>query len=208
LIECGKLIHSEVVVNTPRKKLDLNPIYLEVSKLLLFKNPEQISFSLVSQRTKVPRTTLYYYFDSKIESLLTESIRYTMKDFMQLWSSEPMIEITPATTWQEIQKIKFQKVVELISKSPEAIRLYLRYCDHPSFLGDEVRYIEKLYLATGAKDWDRLHSKPLEPRLQSLLAQIKVGILWGLAGRENHWKGQEEKLVETCVKLFSLFEML
>jgi len=196
-------------MNTPRKKLDLNPIFIEVSKLLLIKNPEQISFSLVAQKTKVPRTTLYYYFDSKIESLLTESIRFVMKDFMQLWGDNTTkADDLTFLTWQQIQKEKFQKAVELISKSPDAIKLYLRYCDHPSFIGDEVRYIEKLYLKSGGNDWERFHTKSLEPRLQALMAQIKVGVLWGLAGRENQWKGQEEKLVDVCVKIFSIFETI
>lgn len=195
-------------MKTPRKKLDLNPVYLEVSKLLLVKNPEQISFSIISKRTKVPRTTLYYYFNSKIESLLIESIRYIMKDFMQLWNAEGQQDDSTATTWPQIQKEKFQKAVDLISKSPDAIKLYLRYCDHPSFIGDEVRYIESLYLKTGHKDWERFHSKPLEPRLQALIAQIKVGVIWGLAGRENHWKNQEQQLVDVCVKIFTLFEGL
>lgn len=195
-------------MKTPRKKLDLNPVYLEVSKLLLVKNPEQISFSIIAKKTKVPRTTLYYYFNSKIESLLMESIRFIMKDFMQLWNSEDQKDYSTATTWPQIQKVKFQKAVDLISKSPDAIKLYLRYCDHPSFIGDEVRYMEKLYLKSGGKDWERFHVNPLEPRLQSLMAQLKVGVLWGLAGRENHWKDQEEKLAETCVKIFSVFEDL
>lgn len=197
-------------MNTPRKKLDLNPVYLEVSKLLLVKNPEQISFSIVAKKTKVPRTTLYYYFNSKIESLLTESIRFVMKDFMQLWglSNEEGIAGSTATTWSQVQKEKFQKAVELISKSPDAIQLYLRYCDHPSYIGDEIRYIEKLYLKSGEKDWERFHAKPLEPRLQALMAQLKVGVLWGLAGREKYWKDQEHKLVDACVKIFSAFESL
>lgn len=197
-------------MKTPRKKLDLNPIYLEVSKLLLVKNPEQISFSIVAKKTSVPRTTLYYYFNSKIESLLTESIRFVMKDFMQLWGAHNQEEsvASTATAWPQVQREKFQKAVDLISKSPDAIKLYLRYCDHPSFIGEEVRYIEKLYLKSGGMDWERFHAKPLEPRLQALMAQLKVGVLWGLAGRENHWKDQEQKLVDTCVKIFSVFEDL
>ncbi len=197
-------------MNASRKKLDLNPIFIEVSKLLLIKNPEQVSFSLIAQRTKVPRTTLYYYFNSDIESLLKESIRFVMKDFMQLWGAETSIpsEGSSPATWQQVQREKFQKAVELIARSPDAIKLYLRYCDHPSIVGDEVRYTEKLYLSTGEKDWDYYHSQPMEPRLQSLLAQLKVGVLWGLAGRENQWKGDEKKLVEICVRLFSVFETL
>ncbi len=130
-----------------RKKLDLNPIYLEVARLLLYKNPEQISFSLIAQKTKVPRTTLYYYFNSNIKALMTESIRFAMKDFMQLWGDENS-PTSSFESWQQLQKHKLQKAIKLVTDNPESLKLYLRYCDHPSFIGDEIRYTESLYFFT------------------------------------------------------------
>lgn len=190
--------------NGSRKKLDLNPIYREVAQLLLHKNPEQISFSLVAKKTKVPRTTLYYYFDSKIESLIMESVRFTMKEFMQLWEDPSAGMAPPITSWEQLQKYKFHKAVALIEKSPSILQLYFRYCGHPSYVGHEIRHIEKLYLQTTSADWNRFHPTSLNVPLQHLMAQLKVGILWGLTGEVNHWKGHEEELADTCSKIFSL----
>lgn len=82
----------------------------------------------------------------------------------------------------------------------------MRYCDNPSFIGDEIRYTESLYIKSREKDWELFHTRPLELRMQTLIAQIKVGVLWGLIGKENHWKGEEDKLAEICSKLIGSFE--
>ncbi|HEY8272684.1 MAG TPA: hypothetical protein VIG33_17450 [Pseudobdellovibrionaceae bacterium] len=111
-------------------------------------------------------------------------------------------------SWQQIQSQKFQKAITSIESSPYLLHLYFRYCGHPSFVGDEIREIEKLYLQNSEKEWNHFHAKTLNLRLQHLLAQIKVGILWGLTGEINNWKNQEEELAEICTKLFSFFEDL
>lgn len=191
-----------------RKKLDLDPIYIAVAKLLLQKNPDQISFSLVARKTNIPRTTLYYYFDSKIESLILQSMRFTLRDFMQVWVDTSTEPNPTYPSWLEMQKHKFTKALELLSHSPWILKLYFRYGSHPSFLGDEIRRIETLYLQNTKTDWLRYHSKPLSDRMLHLISHLKVGVLWGYIGEGNQWRGDEETLSEICAQVFSLFEQI
>lgn len=188
-----------------KKKLDLRPIYDEVSKMLLIKNPEQISFSSVSQKTRVPRTTLYYYFSSDIDSLVLESVRHTMREFMQLWQLENENPLPEFSNWEALQKYKFLKAIEFVEKSPYALKLYFRFCSHPGVIGEEIRTIEKMYLSSTSKDWQIFYKTPLNEKLQQLLAQMKLGILWGLLGETNKWRQNEEELAQTCTRVFAVF---
>ena len=189
-----------------RKKLDLKPIYIEVIKLLIHKNPEQISFSLVARKTNVPRTTLYYYFGSNVEDLILEAVKYSMKEFMQLWEDQSHRTTQNHKSWQELQERKFFDAIQLVSESPWFLKLYFRYCGHFSYVGDEIRRVEKVYLAATDKDWHRFHKSKLKPQFQYLLSQLKIGVLWGLLGQDNQWKGQERLLASYCSRLFARIE--
>jgi AcrR family transcriptional regulator len=196
-----KKLHSQ-----PRKKLDLRPVYVDVTKLLLHKNPEQISFSLVAKKTKVPRSTLYYYFNSDIKSLILESVRFSMREFMQLWENPPLPEVEQFRSWEQMQSFKFKKAIQFVSTAPWTLELYFRYCRHPSYVGAEICHIEKIYLQSIKRDRHSFQVDELEERHQHLLSHLKLGVLWGIIGKNNIWEGNEEELATTCSKLF--FEFL
>jgi AcrR family transcriptional regulator len=186
----------------PRKKLDLNPIYDQVSQLLLVKNPEQISFSMVAQKTKVPRTTLYYYFGSDVQALILQSVRHTLGSFLQILESDGDLKKETFDSWDQLQTARFLRAIKTVLAFPTGLKLYLRYCDQPSSVGHEVRHLQDQYLKATAQNWTQFNDSGLKPSQIHLLAQLKVGILWGLTGKQNTWNGREEELAATCTALF------
>lgn len=190
-----------------KTKLNLDPIYTEISKLLLTKNPEQISFSMVSRITKVPRTTLYYYFNSKIENLIIESVRFSMKTLMQLWDPSPESSPTALTqdfkTWDELQMFKFEEAIKLTLESPWILRLYFRYCRDNNYIGKEIRFIKDSYLHSNNNLRSKFKEDTLNLKAQLYVSNIKLGILWGLLDNENVWREEPEALAEASTKLFS-----
>jgi AcrR family transcriptional regulator len=208
LVEVGKRGRSRVAKfsKSIKKKLELEIVYLEVAKLLVEKNPEQISFSLIAKKSKVPRTTLYYYFNSEIQRLIIESVRNTMREFMQVVETSPEGAESKFTTWIEMQKCKFGHAIKLVSKSPWILSLYFRYCRHPGYVGDEIRRMETVYLQVVERDWIKFHNTGSDERHRHLIAHFKIGILWGIIGTDNIWKGDEQALLDACLKYFSFME--
>lgn len=187
-------------MKTKNNKIDLNSVYLQVGQLLLVKNPEQISFSLVARKTKVARTTLYYYFDSKIQSLMVEATRFVMDELMQIWN-EPID--APVHSWEDLQRIRFKKAVLRVQEKPWILEFYFRYCRHANFIGDEVRHIEQIYIKKSERDLQKMVPKKIKDRNKHLLFHLKLGILWGQMGPTNIWKNHEEELVELSSQLFT-----
>lgn len=189
-----------------KKKLDLELVYLEVAKLLVEKNPEQISFSLIAKKSKVPRTTLYYYFNSEIQTLIIESVRNTMREFMQVVETSSEISESKFNSWIEMQKHKFGYAIKLVTKAPWILSLYFRYCRHPGYVGDEIRRMEVAYLQEVERDWIKFHKTGSDERQRHLIAHFKIGILWGIIGTNNIWKCDEQALLDACLKYFSFME--
>lgn len=189
-----------------KTKLNLEPIYTEISKLLITKNPEQLSFSMISRITKVPRTTLYYYFNSKIENLITESVRYSIKTLMQLWDTEKPLKsdskIQNFNNWNDLQNHKFKDAINLTLEKPWILRLYFRYCRDQNYIGKEIRFIKDTYLHSNLNQWSKYNKKPLNLKTQLFISNIKLGILWGLLDVENMWRDNPDEMAQISTQLF------
>lgn len=186
-----------------RQKLDLEPVYDVITKLLLNKNPEQISFSLAARKTQIPRTTLYYYFDSKIENLIKESVRHSIKKLMQLWDQAANQETHRFTSWKEIQEYKFNEAIKMTLKEPWNLQLYFRYCRDASYVGEEIRSLKDTYLVSTERIWSQFHEETLSDKDKLLLSNMKLGILWGLLDVSNTWRDYPQELSHLSTEIFS-----
>lgn len=182
-------------VPTPKnKKLNLDFVFLQVLELLRSRHAEDISFSLISQKTKTPRSTLYYYFGSDKKKLIQEAVRFGMSQITRLWQfSESEIK-EKFKTWDEFQNWRFHRSIEIFSEFPWIVDLYFRYRKHADYIGAEIRFFEDSYLKRNAEAWSFYNKDQMPPERLRLATYIKLGILWGISQEPHLWPDKKDAL--------------
>lgn len=160
-------------------RMNLDRLLLDTVKVVTKHPPHTLTYSKLSRFLKVPRSTLYYYFGKDVYNLLNEATRFAMKKFTVL---DKMQEYRTFPNWQNYHAARFRRVVEIVQKNPWAPRLYFRYRDDQSSIGNAVRKAEKEYLAFSKEVWMHFHNgKAPSEDFEGLAAALKLGFLWGIS---------------------------
>jgi AcrR family transcriptional regulator len=171
------------------KKVSIEEALVQVVKLFLVHPPYKLTFSKISRVTKIPRSTLYYYFGSKVESLLTEAVRHSLKLFLHLDSLDD--ELKKFSKWEDMQTHRLLEAMSQIEKSPWAPRVYMLFRDDSGPIGKAAREVEALYLKQMAKTWKYYNPKePINENLEVVANAMKMGLLWGLSVQMSDHSGK------------------
>ncbi len=162
------------------KKVTIEEALVQVVKLFLVQPPYKLTFSKISRVTKIPRSTLYYYFGSKVESLLTEAVRHSLKLFLHLDTLDA--ELKQFSKWEDMQIHRLLQSMKQVELSPWAPRVYMLFRDDSGPIGKAAREVEAQYLKQMAKTWKYYHPKdPMNDNLEVVANALKMGLLWGLS---------------------------
>ncbi len=167
-----------------RKKLDLDALLAKIVELMLRHPPSDLSFSMISRLTKVPRSTLYYYFGSSLEKMIEEAVKFGMESFVQLVTLDKEKNFE---SWKSFQKTRLWSSVDLIKKYSWAPGLYFRYRNDPGPLGKRIRETENAYVHKMITVWKHYTHQNVDPRSVRLASYLKLGFLWGLGNDSTHW---------------------
>ena len=122
------------------KRHAMEEALIKVVKLFLVHPPYKLTYSKISRVTKIPRSTLYYYFGSKVESLLTEAVRYAVKVFLRLETLDD--EIKRFSTWRELQVHRLVAAMGQVEAAPWAPRIYVLFREDPGVIGIAAREVD------------------------------------------------------------------
>lgn len=185
---------------TPRKgKLDINALLFKIVGLLDRHPPRDLTFSRVSQLTKVPRSTLYYYFGNSSSKMIEEAVRFGARWFSQLYA---VGEDRNAASWEEFQNRRLRRVVRMIEVFPAAPALYFRYRNDNSILGQTIRDMENQYASEISAIWKNYQGTDANPLAIRMMGAWKLGFMWGLAIDLKAWQGHPKEL-EKMISLFN-----
>lgn len=162
-----------------RKRINLDKLLLDTVKIVTKHPPQTLTYSKLSRFLKVPRSTLYYYFGKDVYNLINESARFAMKKFTVLDKHQ---DYKSHATWKDYQVARLQRAIELIQKNPWAPRMFFRYRDDQSSIGNTIRKAEKEYLYFMREVWMYFHKgKAPNEENEMLAASLKLGYLWGIS---------------------------
>lgn len=187
-------------------KLNLDLVFLHILELLRSRYAEDISFSLISQKTKTPRSTLYYYFGSDKTKLIQEAVRFGMSQITRLWQFSENDMKEKFKNWDDFQNWRFHRSIEIFSEFPWIADLYFRYRNHSDFIGVEIRYFEESYLKRNAEAWRFYYNNQVPPDRLRLTTYIKLGILWGISQEPNLWLNKKDSLSKLAGDISKLVE--
>lgn len=182
-----------------KPKLNLNQLNAKIVDMFNRHPPLTLTFSKVSRWTKVPRSTLYYYYGNSREKMIVAAVNACVIDFLSLDT-----ELNPARfdSWFDLQVAFLQHTSEIVDRYPWAPDLYYRYRMDPGYIGTSVREIEEKYFFERTKSWLHFYPK-IKPSLTAtkMASALKLGMLYGVqietaawCGPENHHK--RTKLIE------------
>ncbi len=162
-----------------RKRINLDKLLLDTVKIVTKHPPQTLTYSKLSRFLKVPRSTLYYYFGKDVYNLMNESARFAMKKFTVL---DKLNDYRSYPTWKDYQVARLQRAIELIHKNPWAPRMFFRYRDDQSSIGQTIRKAERDYLYFLREVWMHFHkNKAPKEENEFLSASLKLGYLWGIS---------------------------
>ncbi len=193
---------------TPKKrtKLDLDALLTRIIELLVVHHPKTLTFSKVSQFTKVPRSTLYYYFGKNFSDLVKEAARFGLKALTDMYDldAELQSEKPQFSSWEEFQEKRLHRVIELINQYRWAPGLYFRYRSDPHFFGEVVKEIEDSYTKKMGVVWKKYQGRETDLRSLRLSGYVKLGLFYGLAADPELWKIQDrEKHLDPLIKNYT-----
>lgn len=172
----GSAASSEAIA----KKVSIEEALVQVVKLFLVHPPYKLTYSKISRVTKIPRSTLYYYFGSKVESMLTEAVRHSLKLFLHLDTLDD--ELRQFSSWQAMQEHRLLEAMQQVESAPWAPRVYMLFRDDPGTIGKAARDVEAEYLKQMARAWKYYHPKgAMNTELEVVANALKMGLLWGLS---------------------------
>jgi AcrR family transcriptional regulator len=174
----------------PKQKLKLERVLTQIIEMMLIHHPSTITFSRVSRKTGVPRSTLYYYFGSTQEAMLVEAARFGMSAFTQLTS---LSKGGRHRSWDEFQLARFRVSTQVMRKYPWAPGLYHRYRNDPGAMGDRIREAENRYVREFAEVWKKYHGRAPSEHGARLSTYLKVGLFWGLSVDPKLWYGARNR---------------
>jgi len=166
-----------------KTKLDTEMVLRTVLDLLGRHQPEELSYSLIARKTKVARSTLYYYFGSSIDGLIEQATQYGLKAFMQIY--EIGEDLDHATSWGDYHRRRLLRSVPLIARHPWAPGLYFRYRNHPGMIGKQVRALESKYIKDTIEHWKKKTGETLDPLAVKITGALKLGWMYGLAAEDG-----------------------
>ncbi len=193
-----------------RTKLDLDRVLTRILELMVQHPVSTLTFSKVARLSKVPRSTLYYYFGSDRNAMIREAVKFGMSAFAQLLGFEKDQKLS---NWQEFQQARISAAIEMVRRFPWAPGLYFRFRSDPSKLGETIREVEDQYLKRFVSAWKRYgvtgDQKP-DPMALRASAYIKLGLLWGIAADSDQWfadsqTAAREKIVKKITAAVDLF---
>jgi len=197
------------VVADESKKPSIESALVATVKLFLTHPPYKLTYSKISRSTGIPRSTLYYYFGSKVEGMLTESARFALKKFLHLETVD--VELKTHSSWEAFQEKRLLSAIEQVDQSPWAPRVYMMFRDDAGPIGDVARELEGEYLKEMTRVWKYYHpDKAMNHDLEVVAHSLKMGFLWGMAVQltDQSKKGKLSNPREFVIKLTALIEEL
>lgn len=174
----------------------MDHLLTQIVRLMVRHHPSDLSFSRISQLTKVPRPTLYYYFGKSLESMLEQSLTFGMKGVMLLSQFD---DGATHENWEVFQQRRLEDVLRIIKSYPWAPALYFRYRNDDSFLGKSIRAMEGQYFSKLERAWLRYHGREPSKLAVRLSSYLKLGLLYGVAAEPDLWFSQEGEPIEALV---------
>lgn len=163
-----------------KQRHSIEEALLQVVKLFLVQSPYKLTYSKISRATKIPRSTLYYYFGSKVESLLTEAVRYSLRLFFRLDSLDD--EMKRFSKWEDLQVHRMTEAMQQVQVAPWGPRVYMLFRDDPGVIGKAAREVETKYLKLMQKTWKHYHpNAQMNEHLDFVTSALKIGLLWGIS---------------------------
>lgn len=159
-------------------RVDLDQVLLRTVQLVIKHPPHTLTYSKISRLIGIPRSTLYYYFGKNVMTLMEEAARFGMKKFTMI---DKLTNYHDFSSWREYQVARFEKAMEMVEKHPWAPRLYFRFRDDPSSLGQIIKRAELNYLKEMKKIWKFFNKTDLPDANEKVAAALKLGFLWGYA---------------------------
>lgn len=185
-----------------KKRLDLEDLLTRIVSLLYTYAPNELSFSKVSRLTGVPRSTLYYYFGNSFSSLLQESAKFAMKEFVQLNTIE---EDRTEKSWEDFQRKRFKLAIETAAKYPWGPKVYFRFREDRGPIGEVIREIESQFFQKTRESWRHYHSQGSEnPCFEKIVGSMKLGVLFGVATIISDGDAKTQDFLGNTAKVDSL----
>jgi hypothetical protein len=187
-----------------KPKLSLKEINAKIVEMMTRHSPFGLTFSNVSRWTKVPRSTLYYYYGSSKQKMVEAAIEASLKKLMVL---DLEVRFEDAPTWEDYQFLLLARATTIVQKFPWAPELYFRYRSDQGYIGDLVRKIEERYFQDRAQGWMHYfpHEKPTWESLR-MSSVMKLGMLYGLCLDPDHWLAENH--TEKRKKMISILTNL
>ena len=187
-------------------RVDLDKVLLKTVQLVVRHPPHQLTYSKISRLIGTPRSTLYYYFGKNVWSLIEEAARFGMKKYALI---EKETDFKKYKNWKEFQNYRLNKALDMVEKNPWAPRLYFRFRDDPSSIGQIIRRTETEYLNEMRVIWCHFHGGQ-KPRSENekIATALKLGFLWGYAVEIAQSKGPNFDRKKIVKKISVLLETL
>jgi hypothetical protein len=184
-----KLKTSAIANKSPKKpKLDLEEINTKIVDMLNRHSPLDLTFSKVSRWTKVPRSTLYYYYGNSREKMILAAVSAAVKDFLVLGGAS---NFSKFDTWFDLQFHLLSKASKLVDRFPWAPELYYRFRLDPSYIGQAVRDIEEKYFFERTQGWNYFYPDQKPDWIAVRMASVmKLGLLYGFQIDNELWCGE------------------
>lgn len=167
-----------------REKLNLESVYVQVIALLNIHNPQDLTMSKISQWTKIPRSTLYYYFGKSVEKIVEDAAEFGLKNFFQIIKDDPGENFS---NWQEYQKHRFTKMTSMLQQFPWAPLLYFRYRHLQNEIGKRIRDLETRYIKQELRAWKRFHGEEPSEDAIRFSSYLKLGMMYGFQAEFDKW---------------------
>lgn len=184
---------------------NIEQVYEKLLPLLARHSPESLSFSKISRWVGVPRSTLYYYFGSDLQTMILEAVKTGAKSFVQ---SSFIKNYTSFASYYEFQRSVVEQSYKFVQKYPYSPYLYMRYRSEPGNLGIEIRRVETTYFHKHAEAWTYFHKTKADPLALRLMTYLKLGVLYGLETDHETWfspkhESQLKNLMDYMAKVTS-----
>lgn len=160
-----------------KARLNLDATMAKIIALLMRHQPHELTMSKISRFVNVPRSTLYYYFGKDVPSLLTEAVRFGMKQFIQ---AESLEDYKRFNSWMDYQCARLEMTLKIVENHPWAPRVYFRYRDDPGYMGKTIREMEDEWLKGQRKAVRYYSSKTPSSKFEKVAGAVKLGFLWAV----------------------------
>lgn len=174
-----------------RTKLDMDLFLGRVLQILVSHNSNDVTVSLISRLSGVPRSTIYYYFGKDLNSLFEQAIKLGMKVLVNLYEFDTEIN---HPTWEAFQHRRIVSAIATVQQYPFGPTLYFRLRKDVGYAGTLIREIEESYIQNMSRVWKKYHGQVPNEYALRFTSYLKLGLLMGITSDHKKWAVKKEDL--------------